>query len=215
MSVLCTFAIIAYMFGLFAEKAGDTVANVMPRKAGQADDGSFVLPKPHGLELQMIDVKTAIASHKLSKGDIPKPKSGDSSANDMIRQFFISFPMMQEKKFYIAGSIYAKQTPDEVKGGEKTLSSGENSWAYVYGPKRIDQYAPVPLLIEPTRPGESHYRQEDYGEGRGVMTVFTDGSFKVFQINSEGQVVSNGKNILSSEFHAWRGDTPIVLPPAN
>ena len=213
--VLCTFAIIAYMFGIFAEKAGDTIVNALPEKAGQMDDGRRVLPKPHGLELLMIDIKTAITSHRLSKGDIPKPRAGDSSANDLIRQFFISSPMMQEKKFYIPGSIYAKQAPDGVKGGAQTLSAGENSWAYVYGPKRVDQYAAVPILIEPTRPGENHYRQEDYGEGRGVMAIFTDGSIEAFQINAEGQPVLGGKNILSSDFHAWRGDTPTVLSPAD
>lgn len=212
--ILCTFAIIAYMFGMFAEKASDSISNAMPQKAGKVDDGSSVLPKPHGIELQMLNMKTSITAYRLSKGDIPKPKSGDSTANDVIRQLFISFHSMQEKSFYIAGSIYAKHLPDEKKGGEQTLSAGENSWAYVYGPQYADAYGSVPLLIEPTRPGENHYRQEDYGDGRGVMAVLTDGSIQNFQINEKGEPVLGGKNILSTEFHAWRGDTPTVLPPA-
>ncbi len=212
-SVLCTFAIMFYMMGNQAESLGPIMNNAKPKPKKEGE--KRLLSLPYGANIQLQSLQAAFLSYRMSKGDLPKSShlsSPPQSSNDILRLLFKS-GTRAEKSFSFKGSFIAHDSPDGNTSGNNALSAGENHWAYVEAPQNIESYSTVPMLIEPYRPGESSYRMEDYGPGRDVLVLFSDGSVKTVAINSEGELVLRGKNILSSDYPGWRGATPKVYQP--
>ena len=220
---LCTFAIIAWMFGETAETLTPHVGGVdakMDRindRLNGTTSSQSTLPKPKGAIITLQGIKHALTSYRISNNDIPRASATYNpkpSSNDILRLLYKAGGGPAEKSFAFAGSLVATQRPDENTLANNALSAGENHWAYIEPPRNISSYGSIPLLIEPFRPGETHFRQEDYGRGRDVMVVFSDGTVKSLPINDEGQPVIKNHNIFSSDYPGWKGDTPKVYQPA-
>ena len=210
---LCTFGIIAWMMG----KTADKLTPVLNDAQGSNDpNNGHTLPKPVGAEINLKAIHTAMFAYQLSKNSYPHPNQLDTPpnySNDVLRLLFKSGHVRDEKNFAFLNSIVATQQPDERTQGNQALGPGENHWAYVVPPKHFNRYQNIPVLIEPYRPGETSYRASDYGTGRGVLVLFSDGSIRTIPINSKGEPVIKKQNILSSDYYGWRGDTPTVLQP--
>lgn len=221
-SLLACVAITFYMFGKQAEvvtdhmgkshKLAERQGEVIRTKGGSSNKMG-ALPKPAGMEFVLRDIHTALLSYSLSKGDLPEAPSSTSSSNDILRQLFEAGYCQNEKPFYFPGSLISFKRPDGVTQGNNALAAGENHWAYIKGTKNQSSYGIVPVLIEPYRKGENKFRQEDYGGKRGVLVLFSDGSVKTVPINSKGEPVIKKKNILSSDYIAWKGETPTIYQP--
>lgn len=219
--LLCTFAIIAVMWGEQADIVTSNIGKAAKFAEGQGEqargeklEGVGTLPKPVGTDITLKSIYFPLLNYKIQYGDYPEgPGNPAISSNYILRELFAKGFCRAEKTFYVPGSLISTQRPDENSSGNSALSAGENHWAYVRGSGNIDSYGTVPVLIEPYRPGETKFRESDYGGKRQVFVLFSDGSVRQIPINSKGEPVIRKVNILSSEFAGWRGDAPTVYQP--
>lgn len=230
-SILCTFAIIAYMWGKIADSQSSTISNVMagdyslpddiqPQKAQKSESKkpptaqpTRLLPKPFGIEIKLKNISTLLLNYQLNKGESLTPSPGDKNSNSVLRKLITNTPD-SEKIFFLAGSFVTTQKPNGIATAGNLLTSAENHWAFIYSPDlAVSSGKTRPMLIEPFRKGESTYRASDYGPGRGVICLFSDGSIQTLQIDGTGAPVMNGVSIISSNFSAWKGKEVRILQP--
>jgi hypothetical protein len=215
LGTLSTFAIIIYMFSKMTDSVSPVVGNINPadtngNKENGGSGGTRLLALPPGSELRLRHIGTAFSTYQIDTQDTPHAQA---SSNEILRTMFLSSPGMGEANFYMQGSFISSKKPDEITAGGKALEAGENHWAFIKAPKPLSSYGTIPVLIEPFRPGETSFRQEDYGKGRDVLVLFSDGSVRALPINENGEAVIGRVSILSADYTPWNGDTPQVYQP--
>lgn len=134
---------------------------------------------------------------------------GDRTSNDLFAQLMISGIVGSENIFYAKAKSAIK--PDDVSNTDATvLAHGECVFAYIYGLNSTANPS-TPIAFGPVIPGT---KTLDGNSNRGkVAVVRLDHSVSNLPINSSGQIIEYGMNLLDPSHPYWHGKAPDVKWP--
>jgi hypothetical protein len=160
---------------------------------GKYPDGSTISPVSK-------DAATDLNLSKLSLGT--------KSSNDYFRQLLAAGYTRSEKMFY-ARILGAKKPDDNINGAE-ALKKGECGFAYLSGLSSVGNPS-RPLVVTPLIPGTDRFDPKPF-DGKAII-LKADNSVTSMNINKDGHVMLDGRNLLDPSHPIWGGHPPRIVWP--
>jgi type II secretory pathway pseudopilin PulG len=133
---------------------------------------------------------------------------GTRTANDFFRQLIASEITQSEAMFYAKGSGVRK--PDGVLTDVAALAKRECGFTYFLGARRTDDPG-RPIVVAPMIPGTDRFDPKPF-KGKAVILKL-DNSVTSLNINKDGHVILNGRNMMDPHHPIWEGHAPVIAWP--
>ena len=140
---------------------------------------------------------------------------GFSNSSEVFRQLFPNY-ISREEFFYSRRSAWTPEPPDEKIGNRRTLSAGENCFAYIRNIPS-DSAPDLPLIASafgkgtPGIYGWDTKRKRSIPKG-GAVVVFNDGSGRAIKIEEDGRTYIYGREVFKPA-PDWLAPDQVPLNP--
>ncbi|RYD48049.1 MAG: hypothetical protein EOP85_04340 [Verrucomicrobiaceae bacterium] len=133
-----------------------------------------------------------------------------TSSNDLFRQLFIS-GIVQSESMFVA-KFDGTRMPDNVSNSdEELLKRGECGFTYLMGARETD-HRKRPLLVTAMTPATDRFDRSCF-DGK-VVILRLDNSVSSHDINKDGHVYIDGRNLMDPNHPVWEGRPPTIVWPA-
>jgi hypothetical protein len=130
----------------------------------------------------------------------------DITANDLLKQLLLTGSVKTEEVFYVEAQG-AKLPDDDFSTNENALSAGECGFAYITGQSSAGNGG-RPILVAPLIPQTFKFDPQPFNGLAVVLRL--DGNVSTHPIDSSGNVIVDGMNLLDSNNSLWAGRGPVV-----
>jgi hypothetical protein len=132
----------------------------------------------------------------------------DKSSDGYFRQLFAAGIVQTEAIFFakIAGTKKGEPEDDATK----VLGKGKNAFTYIAGLSSAGN-ASRPLILCPVIPGTTKFDPKPF-DGKAII-LKVDNSVTVHDIEDDGTLLIDGKDILSKDHPLWNGKAPDIRYP--
>ena len=133
---------------------------------------------------------------------------GTKTSNDFFRQLLAGGSTQSEKIFY--AKVAGARKPDDLVAGSSGLEKGECAFAYFMG--AIKGSGPLrPLAITPVIPGTDRFDPKPFNHKAVMLRL--DNSVTSMNIDREGHVIVEGRNLMDPLHPIWDGHPPVIAWP--
>jgi hypothetical protein len=151
------------------------------------------------------DATTIAAVQKKTGSPLPL---GTKTSNDMFRQLLASDIVQSEQMFY--AFVQGGRKPDGVISPASALEKGECGFSYLAGLSSTGNPS-RPLVVTPLIPGTDRFDPKRF-DGKAII-LRMDNSVTSVNIEKNGHVLLDGRNLLDPKHPIWSGAPPTIVWP--